>query len=92
MQLLTEAELKAIVVTPPTKEEADARPALEKATSEFDWFYDSGEPNFFEGTNKEKLCFSSNRKAGKWIFSVGEKQVLQSANAHLLIKECAKYM
>lgn len=78
-------DISSIVVDPPTQKELASRTSDEKIWSEFNFFYETGEPHHFELENGTKITFGSNPKEPGWNLFVNHDIILSSSNAQEIV-------
>ena len=83
--------LSSVLVEAPTKAEADARSNEEKLWSDFDFFYESGEPITIKSPSGNTITFGNNFRAGAWNLIINFKIVLTSDDAEKIINTALEY-
>lgn len=77
--------LSSVLVEAPTKAEADARSNEDKLWAEFDFFYETGEPQSIDAPSGKRITFGNNHKKQAWNLIVDFEIVLTSDNAEEII-------
>jgi hypothetical protein len=75
----------------PTMKEASTRSASEKMWSEFDFFYENGEPHFFNLENGVSVTFGSNRRISAWTLSINHELVLTDSDTNKIVEKALEY-
>ena len=84
-------DISEIIIEPPSQAELAARTPEEKMWCEFDFFYESGEPHFFELDNGTKVTFGNNRKESAWNLLINHNIVLTTDDAEEIITKALEY-
>jgi hypothetical protein len=84
-------DISNVVVPAPTLAEANMRTAAEKMWTEFDFFYETGEPHLFVVGNGVKITFGNNAKKSAWNLLVDHSIVLTSGNADEIVGKALEY-
>lgn len=85
-------DINNVLVGKPTLAEYNALPAIVKARSHFDFYYETNSDSGFEGVEGERITFGFNYKKQMWNMRSDFKLVIESGDAEMIIKEAAKYL
>jgi len=75
----------------PTMKEASTRSASEKMWSEFDFFYENGEPHFFNLENGKTVTFGTNHQRAAFTLHIDLKLVLTDDSAETIVNKALEY-
>ena len=84
-------DISGVFVNPPTQAELIRRTPEEKMWSEFDFFYENGEPHYFELENGTKITFGNNPKQSGWDLMVDHNLVLTSSDANQIVTKALEF-